>query len=104
MTFRRNNVDFMNSFFVNTVTAAFTNIEEIWTMKNEDKEAQQQQITLAQIKLQKDKWHKDMTDLASKDLDKLEKVFITNMDAYKGLVKNGSQIVDEKDDGPQKAN
>ena len=56
LTYKRDNADFMNNFFVNIVARSFTNIEEFLRQQEEDQLQNQNLKTIQELKNIKDDW------------------------------------------------
>jgi len=56
MSFKRDNADVMNNFFVNIVTRSYTDIDEILLSQHENVEAQKQKETLKELEGIKKNW------------------------------------------------
>lgn len=71
--FRRNNIDYVNNFFVDLVAISFTNIKEMQQTNKEDVENQSFQDTLIEIEKFKKQWKEQILADTDVQLDSLEK-------------------------------
>lgn len=73
MTFKRDNADVMNNFFVNIVTRSYTEIDEILLSQHENVEAQKQKETLKELEGIKKNWTTGIFTEVSQQFDKFDK-------------------------------
>jgi hypothetical protein len=73
MTFKRDNADVMNNFFVNIVTRSYTDIDEILLSQHENIEAQKQKETLKELEGIKKNWTNGIFSSVSQQFDKFDK-------------------------------
>jgi len=60
MTYRRDNADFMNNFFVNIIARSFTDIEEFLKAQEENKDQSAAVQTANELKMIKDDWKQQL--------------------------------------------
>ena len=73
LTFKRDNADVMNNFFVNIVTRSYTEIDEILLNQHENVEAQKQKETLKELEGIKKNWTTGIFTEVSQQFDKFDK-------------------------------
>ena len=56
LTYRRDNADFMNNFFINIIARSFTDIEDFLKAQEEDKDQSSAAKTKAEMLQLKDNW------------------------------------------------
>lgn len=56
MTYRRDNADFMNNFYVNIIARSFTDIDEFLRLQEENKDQNKQENALKELMKLKDGW------------------------------------------------
>ena len=60
MSYKRDNADFMNNFFVNIIARSFTDIEEFLKAQEENKDNSAAVQTATELKLIKDDWKQQL--------------------------------------------
>lgn len=60
MSYKRDNADFMNNFFVNIIARSFTDIEEFLKAQEENKDQSAAVQTANELKLIKDDWKQQL--------------------------------------------
>lgn len=83
MIFYRNNVDLVNNFYIDLVAKAFTNILEVINQNMEEKEQQNEEESIENIKKVKDMWRGMLMGHAEKKIDDLDSVFKTGFEKIK---------------------
>ena len=77
LTFKRDNADVMNNFFVNIVTRSYTNIEEYLQQRQENVEMQKQKETLTELANIKKSWQNGVQNEVNGQLDSFEKIILS---------------------------
>lgn len=78
ITFKRDNADFMNNFFVNITANSFTNIEEILRSNAEDSNAKAIKQSLAEISKIEKVWQNKVINSVNKQFQGYENVIQEN--------------------------
>ena len=73
LTFKRDNADVMNNFFVNIVTRSYTNIEEYLQARNDNVELQKQKETMKELEGIQKTWISGIQTDVLGQLDKFDK-------------------------------
>lgn len=76
MTFKRDNADVMNNFFINIVTRSYTNIDELLKSNTENTEQNKQKETLKELETVKDHWSQNLLEDVNQNFDKWDKKII----------------------------
>lgn len=72
-TYKRDNADVMNNFFINITTRSFTNIEVILRELRDNKDAQKEQEILGEMDFLKDIWTGEVMKEVDDNLDRFDK-------------------------------
>ena len=78
ITFKRDNADVMNNFFINMVSYSFTNIEEVLKVNAEDNNAKAVKETLTDFKKVENVWTNKIKIAAEKEMNKFDNTIQTN--------------------------
>jgi len=72
MTYKRDNADFMNNFFVNIIARSFTDIDEFLKLQEENKDQNKQENALKELEKVKVDWKNALTGEASDQFTRLD--------------------------------
>jgi len=72
MTYKRDNADFMNNFFVNIIARSFTDIDEFLKNQEENKDQNKQANTLKELESLKEIWKSSLTNEATEQFAQFE--------------------------------
>jgi DNA repair ATPase RecN len=75
--FERNNVDFMNNFYIDITCRAFTNIEDIHRQAQENKELNKQNSALRELKELSSNWKADIDKLVESQFNQYDTQIMT---------------------------
>jgi len=73
LTFKRDNADVMNNFYINIVTRAYTSIDEFLKNLRDSIDASKQKETLKELEFIKSNWTSSIYNEVSDQFDKFDK-------------------------------
>lgn len=86
-TYRRDNADVMNNFFIEIVTRSFTNIEEVLKNQRDNVLQKKQQETLLELEKVKKNWNQSIYSEVNANFDNYDKTILKSQATAKNPLK-----------------